>query len=102
MWTLDGKANLFSTYPGPIHILADGSPQVFTYEMGNIFLVLKSIVDDFASTSEKIIKELKFNHDGFRMTMLTGGQLKKDMVWAKVQRAELQRVSVLDGTGVAG
>ena len=69
MWTLELK-DIFKTFPGPTHILADGTPQTFTYPMGNIFLILKSLVDDFAKTSEKIVKELKYNDDGNRLTML--------------------------------
>lgn len=94
LWTLDGQGRLFQEYPGPTHILADGSPQVFTYEMANVFLVLKSLVDDFAGTAEKIIKELKFNDDGYRLTMLemlqetVADDAKLKAAQAKVKAAE--------------
>ena len=55
---------------GPIHYLASGLTTQERYTYYPLFKILKIITDEFAATSEKIVKELKFNDDGYRLTML--------------------------------
>ena len=70
LWMIETKNSLFETLDGPTRILADGSYEIDRYLMGDLFLILKLLVDEFAQTAEAIVKELKFNDDGYRLTML--------------------------------
>ena len=64
------RENMFVDMKGPVHDLADGSYAIKSYTMCPIFTFLKMLVDEFAQTAEAIVKELKFNDDGYRLTML--------------------------------
>ena len=70
MWMVEAREKNVKMMSGPPHLLADGSIQIHTYKMCNIFLVLKLLVDEFVLTGEAIVKEMKYNDDGERLGML--------------------------------
>ncbi|GMI35570.1 hypothetical protein TrCOL_g828, partial [Triparma columacea] len=70
LWMVETRSELMETFEGPTHILADGSYTINSYQVAPVFHVLKLLVDEFALTGEAIVKELKFNDDGYRLTML--------------------------------
>jgi hypothetical protein len=70
LWMVETRSKLMETFEGPTHILADGSYTINSYQVAPVFHVLKLLVDEFALTGEAIVKELKFNDDGYRLTML--------------------------------
>ena len=70
MWMVESKEKNIHEMKGPVHVLADGSIQIHTYKMCDIFLLLKLITDEFCNTSEAIVKEMKYNDDGERLGML--------------------------------